>query len=338
MTNSTPSPAPTPARAVLFHELGGPDVLTVERIELAPPAPGEVLLRVEAVGLNRAEALFRAGRYYYRPSLPGSRLGYEAAGVVEAVGAGVSAFAPGDSVMTGPGIEMSAQGVYGDRVVLPATAVVRRPPGLDAETAAATWLAYSTAYGGLIETGGLRPGDHVLITAASSGVGIAAIQTANRIGAVPIAVTRTPAKRAALLDAGAAHVIAAQEADVVAEAARLTGGNGVEVIFDPVGGPGLADLATALTPGGTVVVYGTLDARPTPVPLNWPLTVRGYANQSLSTDPAALRRVNAFIESGVRDGTYRPVVAEVFEGLERMPDAHRLMESNTHIGKIVVRP
>ncbi|MEU1144948.1 zinc-dependent alcohol dehydrogenase family protein [Streptomyces sp. NPDC005863] len=325
------------ARTVLFDRTGGPEVLRVETLPLPAPGPGEVLVRVEALGLNRAEALFRAGTYYYQPTLPASRLGYEASGTVEAVGPGVRTHSPGDAVLTGPGIEMSAQGVYADRVVLPAASVVARPAGLDAVTAAATWLTYSTAYGGMLETGGLRPGDHVVVTAASSGVGTAALQTAARIGAVPIAVTRTGEKRQQLLDNGAALVIASDTEDVVKEVRRFTDDRGAELIFDAVGGPGLAELAGAATEAGTVVVYGFLDPRPMAMPLNWPLSVHGYANSRLTATPDGLRRVNAFIASGVRDGTLRPVVGEVLDGLDRIRDAHRLMESNDHVGKIVVR-
>ncbi|MEU6821958.1 zinc-dependent alcohol dehydrogenase family protein [Streptomyces atriruber] len=323
----------TTARTVLFDEVGGPDVLRIEELPLPAPGPGEVLLRVEALGLNRADTLFRAGLYFYQPSLPASRLGHEASGIVEAVGDDVRDLSPGDAVLTGPGIEMSTQGVHADRVVLPARAVQPRPAGLDA----VTWLTYSTAYGGLLETGGLRPGDHVVITAASSGVGVAALQTAARIGAVPIAVTRTGAKERQLRDSGAALVIASDTADVVQEVRRFTADRGAELVFDAVGGPGTAELARALTPEGTVVVYGTLDRRPLTMPLNWPLSVHGYADAHLTSTPDGLRRVNAFIASGLRDGTFRPVIGEVFEGLDRIRDAHRLMESNAHVGKIVVR-
>ncbi|MEV0478770.1 alcohol dehydrogenase catalytic domain-containing protein, partial [Streptomyces prunicolor] len=193
---------PTTARTVLFHEIGGPEVLRVEDTAFPDPAPGQVALRVEALGLNRAEALFRAGTYYYQPSLPASRLGYEAAGLVTAVGEGVTELAVGDPVLTGPGIEMSSQGVYAEQIVLPATAVLRRPATVDAVTGAAAWLTYTTAYGALLETAGLRPGDRVLITGASSGVGTAAIQVARRIGAIPLATTRTEAKRQRLLALG----------------------------------------------------------------------------------------------------------------------------------------
>ncbi|MBC2907495.1 zinc-dependent alcohol dehydrogenase family protein [Streptomyces cupreus] len=331
---------PTTARTVLFHDLGGPDVLTIEDAVVPEPGPGEVALRVEALGLNRAEALFRAGTYYYQPTLPASRLGYEASAVVEAVGEGVTELAVGDPVMTGPGIEMSAQGVYAERLVLPEPCVVRRPASVDAVTGAAAWLTYSTAYGALLETAGLKPGDHVLVTGASSGVGTAAIQVARRIGAIPIATTRTEVKRKQLLEVGAAEVIVTGEAEgdtVAKEVKRITGGRGVEVIFDGIGGPGFGTLAEGLTAGGSVVLYGWLDGRPAEIPFNWPFTIHTYANMALTDTSGGRRRATAFVNAGLADGGFRPVVAEVFEGLDSIQDAHRLMESNRHTGKIVVR-
>lgn len=322
---------------MLFHELGGPDVLTVEEVELAAPGPGEVLVRVEAVGLNRAEALFRSGGYYYQPTLPGSRNGYEAAGEVEEVGEGVTAFAPGDPVIAAANFELSAHGVYGDRVVLPVSALVPRPAGTDAVTAAAVWLTYTTAYGALVERAGLVPGHRVLITGASSGVGTAAIQVVRRAGAVPIVTTRTADKRRRLLDLGAEHVIVSGEEDVVEETKRLTGGDGVHIVVDAIGGSGFAELGGATVQDGTLVSYGWLDEQPILLPRQWPLTVHGYANVVLTGNPEGRRRASHYLASGLADGTLSPVVAEVFVGLDRVRDAHRLMESGRHTGKIVVR-
>ncbi|MFD7963192.1 zinc-dependent alcohol dehydrogenase family protein [Streptomyces zaomyceticus] len=324
-------------RAVLFHRIGGPEVLTVEEVPLPAPGPGEVLVRVEAIGLNRAEALFRSGTYYYPATLPGSRLGYEAAGVVEAVGTGVTAYAPGDAVMAAANFDFGVHGVYAERVVLPEEYVVARPEGVDAVTAAAVWLTYFTAYGGMVLTGGLGPGDHVVITGASSGVGTAAIQTALRVGAVPIATTRGEGKRKRLLELGAAHVITTDTEDLVEEVRRITGGAGVDLAFDAIGGPGFARLGDALRPGGTAVLYGWLDPRPVALSANWPQTVHTYANGALARTGEGRRRAAGFIGSGLRDGSLTPVIAEVFDGLERITDAHRLMESNAHLGKIVVR-
>ncbi|MGW7258206.1 zinc-dependent alcohol dehydrogenase family protein [Streptomyces sp. NPDC054834] len=327
----------TNARTVLFHELGGPEVLTVEEVELLAPGPGEVLVKVEALGLNRAEAMLRSGIYYYQPTLPGSRNGYEAAGEVEAVGTGVTAFAPGDPVLTAANFNLSSHGVYGDRVLLPETALVPRPAGTDAVTAAAVWLTYTTAYGALVQRAGMAAGDHVLITGASSGAGTAAIQVTRRSGAVPIATTRTAAKRQLLLDLGAEHVIVSGEEDVVKETRRLTGGLGADIVLDAVGGSFFRELGEATVQDGTLISYGWLSERPIELPRAWPLTVHGYNNFTVTGTEDGRRRAAHYIGSGLTDGTLRPVVAEVFDGLDRIRDAHRLMESNQHTGKIVVR-
>ncbi|MFD9073946.1 zinc-dependent alcohol dehydrogenase family protein [Streptomyces lasiicapitis] len=328
----------TTAHTVLFDETGGPEVLKVRELELAAPAPGEVLIKVEALGLNRADALFRAGTYYYPATLPASRNGYEAAGVIEAVGEGVTAFAPGDTVLTTGNLELSAQGVYADRVVLPQHAVARRPADVDAVTAAAVWLTYTTAYGALHLRAGMRPGDHVLITGASSGVGTAALQVVRRAGATPIATTRTEDKRQQLLDLGAEHVIVTDTEDIPKETKRLTEGRGADIILDAIGGPAFQTLGEAAAEDATYILYGWLDGRPTTIPMTWPVTVHGYNNAIVTDTEDGRRRAAAYLNSGLRDGTLRPRIAKVFEGLVHMPDAHRLMETNTHIGKIVVRP
>lgn len=322
---------------MLFDEIGGPEVMRIHDVEIPAPGPGEVRIRVEALGLNRAETLLRAGTYYYQPTLPASRNGYEAAGTVESVGDGVTAFAPGDTVLTAGNTELSAHGVYGDLVLLPQSAVVPRPASVDAVTAAAVWVTYSTAYGALLPTAGLLPGQHVLITGASSGVGTAAIQVVRRAGAVPIATTRTEAKRQQLLDLGAEHVIVSDREDVIKETKRLTGGRGADIVLDAIGGPGFQDLGEAVVPDGKLVIYGWLDGRPTTLPMNWPLSVHGYGNPMVTETEEGRHHAAAYINSGLTDGTLRPVIAEVFEGLDRIQDAHRLMESNTHTGKIVVK-
>ncbi|MGW0133895.1 zinc-dependent alcohol dehydrogenase family protein [Streptomyces sp. NPDC003299] len=327
----------TSAHSVLFHETGGPDVLVVEETELPDPGPGEVLVRVAAVALNRAEALLRSGGYFYQPTLPAARNGYEAAGTVEAVGEGVTAFAPGDPVLSAANFRLDTHGVYGDLVLLPQDSLVPRPEGVDEVTAAAAWLTYTTAYGALIERARTAPGDHVLITGASSGVGTAALQVARRAGAVPLATTRTEAKRQRLLDLGAEHVIVTDGEDVVKETRRLTGGKGAEVVLDAIGGPGFATLGAAAAEDGYLICYGWLEGQPTVLPMQWPLTVHGYSNFALTGIAEGRRRAARYLGSGLADGSLRPVIGEVLDGLERVRDAHRLMERNAHTGKIVVR-
>src|SRR5947209_10660857 len=189
------------ARVVRFHETGGPEVLKVEQLEIPPPGKGEVQISIKALGLNRAESMFRRGQYLEEPKLP-ARLGYEAAGTVAAVGPGVQGFKVGDVVSTIPSFSLNQYGLYGDLANAPVHAVTHHPSTLSWVEAAAVWMQYLTAYGALIDIGKLAKGDTVLIPAASSSVGLAAIQIANRVGAVPVALTRGQSKKKALLDAG----------------------------------------------------------------------------------------------------------------------------------------
>jgi NADPH:quinone reductase-like Zn-dependent oxidoreductase len=323
------------ARAVLFHEVGGPEVLKVENVQLAGPGPGEVRIRIDAIGLNRGEALFRAGTYWLPPTFP-SRLGHEAAGVVEAVGADVQGFRIGDEISTIAIGDMSAHGIYGDHAIVPATEVVKRPDGIDPITGAATWLAYTTAYGALVETGGLRPGATVLITAAAGAVGIAAIRIANHLGALPIVTTRNAAKSAGLIEAGAAHVLTTENDELLKEIHAVTDGQGADLVLDAVGGPGLDTLARAVAGGGTLIVTSNLDPRPTPLPWAWPLDLRKYANPVFyAADPARMERAKRFITAGLRTGAFAPVIARTFD-LDEIVEAHHYLESNVHIGKVIV--
>jgi NADPH:quinone reductase-like Zn-dependent oxidoreductase len=325
------------ARLVQFDRLGGPEVLTLREVEVGAPGTGEVRLRVEAIGLNRAELMYREGGYFYQPVFP-STLGYEAAGVVEAVGEGVTGLAEGDPVAVVPSFLQTEYGTYGDHVLLPASAVVPRPANVDPVRAAAVWMAYVTAYGPLAESGRVRPGDHVLITAASSSVGLAAIQIARHIGAIPIATTRGAGKRQRLLDAGAAHVIVTDEEDLPARIKEITGGEGVRLAFDPVAGPGVETLARGIAPGGFLVVYGALDPRPTPLPnaSSYPaLNTSTYTLFEITSDPERLRRAVAFVNAGLASGAFAPVVDRTF-ALADIAEAHRYMAAGGQVGKIVV--
>ena len=326
------------ARIVRFDRTGGPEVLQIRDEIVPPPARGEIQIAVHALGLNRAEVMFRSGQYLEAPQLP-ARLGYEAAGTVAAIGEGVSGFAVGDAVSTIPAFSLNEHGVYGELANVPAMAVVKHPATLPWEVAAAVWMQYMTAYGALVDIAAARPGDFVLIPAASSSVGLAAIEIANLSGAIPIAVTRTHAKREALLKAGAQHVIVTAEQDLVAEVNSITAGKGARIIFDPVGGPGLNQLAEAAAQDGIIFLYGALSTEPTPLPL-FPvlgkrLTIRGYVLFELTTDPARLERGKRFILNGLEQGKLNPVIDRTFT-LDQIVEAHRYMESNQQIGKIVV--
>ncbi|PWI14762.1 NADPH:quinone reductase [Streptomyces sp. Act143] len=324
---------------VRFHEVGGPGVLRLEDVPVGDPGPGELLIRVDAIGLNRAEVLFRSGQYIEPVKEFPARLGAEAAGVVEAVGPRVTGFAAGQPVSVVPAFSMNEYGVYAERAIVPARAVLHRPEGLDAVTGAAVWMPYVTAYGALVEVGGMRAGDTVVLTAASSSVGLAAIQVARSVGAVPVATTRTRAKAAALREAGAADVIVTGEENVADRILGRTAGRGAEFVFDAVAGPGVVELARAVAPGGTLLLYGALSGQPTPYPgfdLGMPaLNMRTYTLHETTRDPERLRRAEAFVSSGLRTGVLAPVVDRTF-ALADIAEAHRYLEAGSQIGKIVV--
>ena len=264
-------------RSVRFHEFGGPDVLKIEDVAVPDPGSQEVRLRIKAIGLNRSEVLTRSGRSASKPTLP-AQLGLEAAGEIEAIGSGVEGFAVGDRVAIIPGAMNRAY--YSEAALTPARTLVKIPNGQSWQEAAATWMAFATAWTGLIDIGSLSTGQTALITAASSSTGLAAIQVARRVGATPVALTRTSTKKTALLEAGAVDVIATEEQDLAGEVARITAGKGAQLVFDSVGGPNFDKLANATAAGGILIVYGRFSPDITPLPIAqtlWKdLTIRGF--------------------------------------------------------------
>ncbi|WP_315832254.1 zinc-dependent alcohol dehydrogenase family protein [Bradyrhizobium prioriisuperbiae] len=326
------------ARVVRFHEFGGPEVLRFENVDVRGPGRGEIRIRVKALGLNRAEALLRSGAYIETPMLP-SGLGLEAAGLIESIGEGVDGFAPGDAVSVVPPRSMVRWPAYGELATFPAGLVVKHPPSLSWEAAAAVWMQYLTAYGALIDIADLSKDDFVVITAASSSVGLAAIQIANKIGATAIAVTRTSGKRQALREAGAAHVIVSEDENLEARLKEIAGEEGVRVVFDPIGGPIFQPLTAAMAWGGILIEYGGLSAEPTPFPLGVvlgkTLTLRGYLVHEITGDPLRLEAAKAFILDGLASGSLKPVIAKTF-AFDDIVAAHRFLESNAQFGKIVV--
>lgn len=327
------------ARIVRFDSLGGP--LRISAEPPRQPGPSEAQIRAQAIGLNRAENLYRNGHYMYAPPRYPSGLGYEVSGVVQAVGAEVSHVRPGDAVGTVPAFSQSDYALYGDLVIALAYAVVKRPARLTAEEGAAVWMRYVTAYGALVELGNLSSGDTLLLTAATGGLGVAGIQIARRLGAKVVATTR---KR---------------------EQARSCrghqrGGSGGEdraglcVILDAVIGPTLPALAELIAPSGIIIAYGALRsdaAAGTPCPprsmSGKGLTLRGYTLFELTWDPARFGATTPFdpvrypraiqlVESGLADGALQPVIAKVFP-FERIAEAHACVESNEQSGGPWVR-
>jgi NADPH:quinone reductase-like Zn-dependent oxidoreductase len=323
------------SKIVRFHTAGGPEVLALDNVEVREPGAGEIRVRTRALGLNRSDSMLRSGNLAGLPS----GIGWEASGEVDAIGPGVEGFTVGDAVSMIPSFRATDYPIHGELAIAPAAAVVRHPDTLSWEQAAALWGQYLTAYGALIETASLKPGDTVLIPAASSSVGLAAIQIARSVGARPVALTRTSAKRQQLLDAGAEAVIATTEDDMVTRVNELTDGRGARVVFDPVGGPALAGLIRAAAPGGIVIVYGALSSEATTLPvlevIGKSLTIRGYKVFDLTTDVERRKVAVDWIVDRVTRTDVRPVIDTVFS-LQDIVAAHRRLESGDQVGKIVV--
>lgn len=333
-------------KIVRFHELGDASVLRVEDLPLEEPGPGEVRLKVEAIGLNRAEVLFHMGKYLVQPKLP-SKIGYDAAGVIDAVGKGVTSVRVGDRVNTIPSFSAAAYGVYGEMAIVPDHAVTPYPPNLTAAEATTAGVQFMTVYCGLVELGKLEAGQTALITAGSSSTGVAAIQLAKAVGATAIATTRTAAKKQALLDVGADHVVVTGDEDLAETVKGIAGKAGVQVIFDPVAGGMMEAFSEVVAPLGHIVIYGLLNAKPmtlSPLSLLFKsFSVHGLqvfnftGSDDYAPQPEAVERAKRFIYKHLESSAIKPVLAKRFK-LDDIVASHEYMLSNEQIGKIIVEP
>ncbi len=323
-------------KAVRFHELGGPDVLKIEEVPLREPGPGEVTLQVAAVGLNRAESVYFHGHYFEKPRLP-SGIGYEAVGTVLKIGPGVDSSLIGKQFGTIPGFSMNQFPVLGEQAVVPVSELAALPPTLSPVQGAAVWMQYATAYGALVYRAKVGPGDFVILTAASSSVGLAAIQIVRAQGGTAIATTRTAAKKQQLLELGAHHVIATQDEDLPARVSEITGGKGARVVFDPVGGDYVGTLAQATAVDGTIFLYGMLSGQPTVYPMaafGKAIALTAYGMPEMKV-PGRLEAMKTYIYDRLVDGTFKPRIARTFPFAQTV-DAYKYLESNEQVGKVVV--
>jgi NADPH:quinone reductase-like Zn-dependent oxidoreductase len=325
-------------KVVRFHETGGPEVLRFEDVPPQRPGTGEVRLKVQAVGLNRAESMFYHGQYLYQPKLPAG-LGYEAAGIVETVGPDVDESWIGRRVSTVPAFTLNEYSMVGETAVAPLEAIAEYPANLSPAEGAAIWMQYVTAYGALKAIAKVTKGDFVVITAASSSVGLAAIEIVKAEGGISIATTRKSNKKEDLAKLGADYIIATDEEDYVARVAEITAGKGARVTFDPIAGPFVEKLAEAAQPGGIIFAYGALSGQPTPFPLFTALpkglSLRGYTLMEFTRVPEKLAAAKKYIYDRLAGGHFHPKIARTFPFAQTV-DAYRYLESNAQVGKIVV--
>lgn len=300
------------ARVYRFDSYGGPDKFQLVEEKVPAPGPGQVRVQVEALSLNQSDLFFLANQYIEQPKLP-SRLGYEICGIVDAVGVGCS-FKPGDRVSSVPGFSVAEHGNFGEFAIIPQRGVMETPSNLEKIDAASFAFAYFTNYYALYELAFLKPFSTVLVTAATSTTGLAAIAMIKTAGAAVIATTRTSSKRDLLMKAGASHVIATEEEDLVERVKELTGGIGCDIAYDCIAGALSEKIVGSLRPNGHWIVYGLMD--PTPSPFPWMQTITkpikidvyrvfdfpGNPNLGLLWNDAALARGKDYVAKGVGSG------------------------------------
>ena len=342
-------------KAALHRTFGGVDVLEVTEVPDPVPGPTDVLLAVRATSLNRLDVLQRQG-----PALlPGFSLphiaGMDVAGDVVGVGRDVSGVATGDRVVVNPALQCGVcpaclsgddgfcpsvkvvggnhPGGYAELVVVPATHVYRIPDGMGFEEAAALPTVYSTAWHALVTTAGLQIGEWVMIHAAGSGVSVAAIQLAKRMGANVVATAGTAAKLALATRLGADVVVDNRKGDVVGAAKEATGGRGVDVVFDHVG-PALFQLSLfAMRPRGRLVFCGTTTGDQ--ASFNLPYAYH-FGMRLLGADPYTYAEFGHLLGYALTAG-FDPVIDRVYP-LAEVADAQRRLEAGEVLGKVILLP
>lgn len=325
------------SKAILFYQPGAPDVQSIETVAVAATGDNEVAINVQAIGLNRSDLNFRQGLHPMKPLSPSCN-GAEAVGIIESIGVKVTGFQVGDYVAVVPHMDPQ-RGTYAERIVVAAERVMPACQSLSVLENAALWASYMTAYGGLIETAQLAAGEYVIINAASSSVGLAAIQIANSVGAHAIALTRDKGKRDRLRACDASSVLISNDDDLVEQLSKATNGKGARVVFDPVGGTTTISLAAAMAERGIYVLYGVLSGEQTPFPvalafeklISMTVFRLDYINR-----PEELGRAKAFLDSKLAEGLLTPIIDKVF-AFDEVVEAHRYMESNQQFGKIVLK-
>jgi NADPH:quinone reductase-like Zn-dependent oxidoreductase len=338
------------AQRIVIEKVGGPEVLRLEEMEIAPPGPGEVAIEVRAAGLNFADVFCRLGLYEAAPRPPFAP-GFEVAGVVAEVGEGVRDLAPGDRVLA-----LTRFGGYATRVNLLAKRVRPLPRGWSFEQGAAFPVVFLTAWYGLVHLARLSEGETLVVQSAAGGVGTAACQIGRALGTRVIGTVGSPAKESIAREHGAQEVVVSRCYRVWRRIRRLTGGAGVDVIFDAVGGRGLRRGFDQLRIDGRLVVYGFAEMMPRGGRRNWPLLLWRYL-RTPRFNPLSLtgrnRSVLGFnlvhlheraellaelldelLERAAR-GDLRPVVGATFP-FESAAAAHTLLQSRGSTGKVVL--
>jgi NADPH2:quinone reductase len=322
-------------RAIRLEKTGGPEVLELVEVETPAPGPGQILIHHQAIGLNFIETYQRSGLY---PLTLPSGLGGEAAGVVEAVGAGVTRFKAGDRVAT----NAATTGSYAEYSLAGAERAVAIPEGIDIRTAAAALLKGMTTEFLLRRLHRVEPGETILFHAGAGGVGQIAVQWAKALGATVIATVGSDAKARRVRELGADHVILYRDQDVAAEVRRITGGKGVPVAYDSVGKDTFEGTLGSLARRGLFVSFGNASGPPPPVEAARPMrggslfftrpTTADYLVTSEELDASA----GAVFEM-IRSGQVKIEIGQTFP-LADARKAHEALEGRTTIGASLLIP
>ncbi len=320
-------------KAIRIHQVGGPEVMRLEDVELAAPGPGEALVRHEAIGVNYVDTYHRTGLY---PLPLPAGLGVEAAGVVEVIGTGVTLVKPGDRVayLAGPG-------AYAQARLLPADRLVKLPAGVGAEQAAAALTKGFTAHMLVTRVHAVKAGEPVLVTAAAGGVGQVLVQWLAAIGARCIAVVGSAAKAATVKALGAETVLVTGADDVPARVKALTGG-GVRVVYDSVGAASFETSLDCLAPFGLMVTYGNASGPVPPIDTGLlsrkgSLAVcRPTVFQHVATR-ADLEAAATALFALMAAGKIKVVVGGRWP-LAQAAEAHRALQSRATTGSLILLP
>ncbi len=323
---------------VKFSEYGGPDLLRIETESPADPAPGEIRVRMSAIALNRANAMFREGTYLSEATFP-SRIGSEGVGIIDAVGANVSGWQVGKRVNLLPPANESLSGYAADFNTVPQDRLLPAPAGLNDRQAATAWVPFLTIYHLFVERELAAKGRWIVLPAASSSVALAANSLARHLGARTIGITRTRNKQGALETAGYDALVFSEDKSIANDIKQIVP-DGVDFVFDPVGGAALADLVTSVKRGGEINVYGALDPGVTPLPIfalmNNGAKISCYTVFELLNDPERLTAAVDYFLPLFDSGALVPIADEREFSLDQIGDAFRHMESNTQFGKVTV--
>ncbi len=319
-------------KAIRVHEFGGPDVMRLEDVPIPKPGPGQVLVRVRVAGVNPVDTYIRSGGYAQKPPLPYTP-GFDAGGVVDALGAGVTGIAPGDRVYT----VRTLTGAYAELAVCDLSQVKPLPANASFAQGAAICVPYGTAYRALFQRAHALPGETVLIHGASGGVGIAGVQLARAHGMTVIGTAGTDRGRQLVKEQGANHVLDHGAPGYLEQVMTLTGGRGVDVILEMLSNVNLGKDLTVLAKYGRVVVIGsrgTIEINPRDT-MAREASILGMMLWNAS--PQELDSIHAGLYAGLANGTLRPVIGQELP-LKVAPRAHEAVMAPGAYGKIVLVP